>query len=109
MRGPSFEYSIESSRNWFWRAMTSASDRRRLISSNRSSNFSSLRRMESFIAADYSGIDSMPVAFRAQDPGQGFGQGRISLFGGPSQRLRRRVQQPVGQSIGQVLHYLIGG
>ena len=35
--------------------MTPASDNSRLISSKRSSSFSSLRRIESFMAADYSG------------------------------------------------------
>src|SRR5882724_7587002 len=97
--------------------MTPASDRRRLIYSNRSSNFSSLRRMESFMAANYSGhgeyshrvLGSMPVAFGDQQPGNGLRQGRIRRFGGLAQGVRRRMQQPIRQCVGEIVDDLIGG
>src|SRR5277367_2785756 len=100
---------MESSRNWFWRAMTPASDRRRLISSNRSSNFSSLRRMESFIGANYSGRASMPVAFFDQQPCNRLGEVGIRQFRSLAQGLRRRMQQSIRQRVGQILDDLVGG
>src|ERR1700734_1006032 len=88
--------------------MTPASDRRRLISSNRSSNFSSLRRMESFIGANYSGRASMPVAFFDQQPCNRRGEVGIRQFSGLAQGLRRRVQQTIRQGVGQILDDFVG-
>src|SRR5271165_255845 len=89
--------------------MTPASDSSRLISSNRSSSFSSLRRMESFMAANYSGLISMLAAFFGQKPGHGLRQSQISQFRGLAQGLCGGMQQPVGEGGGQKLDDLVAG
>src|ERR1700677_4229800 len=100
---------MERSRNWFWRPMTSGSDKRRPISSWRSSSFSSLRRIESFMPQIIAALAGTPVAFFRKQARQELCQGGIGGLRGLAQRLGGGVQQPVRQGIGEVFDHLVGG
>src|ERR1022692_3054524 len=99
--------------------MTPGSASRRLISSNRSSSFSSLRLIESFMAANYSDPRSdpwgyslgglLPVTIFDEHASERLRQRRIGRFGGPPQRLGRGMQQPIGQGMGEIVNDLMGG
>src|SRR5579883_3036540 len=126
--GASLAYSIDRSRNCSCRAITSGCASRRPTSSWRSSSFSSLRRMDSFMgelyrsAADGAGARradarradarranaASALALVDEQSGEGAGEHRIVGLGGLTQRLRGRVQQAIRERMGEVLERFVG-
>ena len=93
--------------------MTPASDSSRPISSKRSSSFSSLRRMESFMAADYSGLDRLRTYCRSRSSVKSRVRSRASAESASSAAWRSAwvgaVQQPVGEGVGEIIDDFVGG